>query len=127
MSREECLERLAADSVGRLAVEDGLSPVIFPMNYALDGEAIVMRTAPGTKLGTGGHRHASFEIDEFDRADHTGWSVVVVGRLEEVTEFEASTWERIHLLPVTPWAKGEKPHWLRLVPARITGRRLVKR
>lgn len=60
--------------------------------------------------------------DEFDRDHHTGWSVVVTGRFEEVTPYDARTYDRVHQLPVDPWAAGEKSHWVRLVPERITGR-----
>ena len=28
--------------------------------------------------------------------------------------------------PVEPWAGGEKAHWMRLFPDRITGRRLTR-
>lgn len=124
LDREECLELLAADDVGRLAVNDWHTPVIFPVNYRLDGEAIVFRTDPGTKQRRGPAAPASFEIDFFDRAHRNGWSVVVVGRLEEVTPYDSAALERVHALPVDPWAGGEKAHWMRLVPSRITGRRV---
>src|SRR3546814_13915311 len=64
----------------------------------------------------------SFEIDCFDRAHHTGWSVVVSGYLDEVTPYDAETFDRVHKLAVDPWAGGEKSHWVRIVPSRIPGR-----
>lgn len=124
LEREECLELLRADEIGRLAVLSGTGPVILPVNYALDGDAVVFRTAPGTKLDNGARSPACFEIDAFDRTTKSGWSVVVVGRLEEATPFDADVLERVRHLPVEPWAKGDKPHWLRLIPSRITGRRV---
>jgi nitroimidazol reductase NimA-like FMN-containing flavoprotein (pyridoxamine 5'-phosphate oxidase superfamily) len=124
MDRDECLRRLAGDEIGRLAVSDGGTPTIFPVNYRMDGDAVVFRTAPGTKLDRGPRGRASFEIDEFDREHRTGWSVVVVGRLEEITHYEVRTLERLRGLPVDPWAEGERSHWMRLVPSRITGRRV---
>jgi nitroimidazol reductase NimA-like FMN-containing flavoprotein (pyridoxamine 5'-phosphate oxidase superfamily) len=124
LEREECLALLAQDVIGRLAVLSGVGPVIFPVNYALDGDAIVFRTAPGTKLDAGPRAPASFEIDSFDRETKSGWSVVVVGRLEEATPFDAAVLERVQSLPVEPWAEGDTPHWIRLVPTRITGRRV---
>jgi nitroimidazol reductase NimA-like FMN-containing flavoprotein (pyridoxamine 5'-phosphate oxidase superfamily) len=124
IDRDECLRLLAADEIGRLAVNDGSTPTIFPVNYRLDGEAIVFRTAPGTKLESGPRSPACFEIDRFDRTARAGWSVVVVGRLEEVTQYDARTFARVTDLPVDPWADNEKSHWMRLVPARITGRRV---
>ena len=63
---------------------------IFPVNYVLDGDTIVFRTDPGTKLGAAGRARASFEIDSVDREHRTGWSVVASGRLEEVTRYDAS-------------------------------------
>ena len=50
--------------------------------------------------------------------------MVVTGRLEEVTEFDAPALERVRSLPVEPWAGGERAHWMQLVPSRISGRRI---
>jgi nitroimidazol reductase NimA-like FMN-containing flavoprotein (pyridoxamine 5'-phosphate oxidase superfamily) len=124
LDRAECLQRLEADVVGRLALVVAGSPAIFPVNYAMDGEAVVIRTAPGTKLDAAPRAPACFEIDSFDRTSRTGWSVVVNGRLEEVTSFDTNVLLRIRALPVDPWAKGDKDHWMRLVPHLITGRRV---
>lgn len=124
IDRDACLTLLAHDVIGRLAVVDGSTPVIFPVNYLLDGEDIVFRTDPGTKLDVGPRSPACFEIDRFDRANHTGWSVVVTGRLEEVTHYDARTWDRVRGLAVEPWAGGIKDHWMRLVATSIGGRRV---
>ena len=125
IDRDECLRLLAAETIGRLAVVVGRAPLILPVNYVLDGERIVFRSDPGTKVHYGLRGPVAFEIDAFDRAAHTGWSVVVAGRLEEPPPFDASAQRHIRSLPVEPWAEGEKPHWLRLIPTSITGRRLV--
>jgi uncharacterized protein len=124
LDRELCRRLLAADEVGRLAVVRGGAPVILPVNYALDGDDIVFRTAPGTKLDAAGRSPACFEIDAFDRATRHGWSVVVSGRLEEVDEFSRRELARLRSLPVSPWAEGDRDHWVRLVPSQITGRRV---
>ena len=124
LDRDRCLELLRDDEIGRLAVLADGGPVIFPVNYRMDGESVVFRTDPGLKLEQGVRSHGCFEIDHFDRANRSGWSVIVAGRLEEVTHYEAKTWDRIHELPVDPWAGGTKEHWVRLVPSRITGRRV---
>jgi nitroimidazol reductase NimA-like FMN-containing flavoprotein (pyridoxamine 5'-phosphate oxidase superfamily) len=105
----------------------GRSPTIFPVNYALDGEAVVFRTAPGTKLDHAERAPVAFEVDGLDRERREGWSVVVHGRLEEVTQFDASTLGRVSALALYPWAEGAKDHWLRLVPSRVTGRRVSRR
>jgi nitroimidazol reductase NimA-like FMN-containing flavoprotein (pyridoxamine 5'-phosphate oxidase superfamily) len=124
LDRDECLRLLAQDEIGRLAVNDGSVPTIFPVNYRLDGDAIVFRTAPGTKLEYGPRSLACFEIDRFFPEHRSGWSVVVVGRLGEVTHYDARTLARVTDLAVDPWADGEKSHWMRLVPTRITGRQV---
>jgi uncharacterized protein len=124
IDRDECLRLLAGEEVGRLAVVVGNSPTIVPVNYVLDGEDVIVRTDPGTKLTWAPRGRACFEIDRIRPGTRSGWSVVVTGRMEEVTRFQPSTWDRIRQLGVDPWAGGDKEHWLRLASDRITGRRL---
>jgi nitroimidazol reductase NimA-like FMN-containing flavoprotein (pyridoxamine 5'-phosphate oxidase superfamily) len=61
------LRLLASDEIGRLAVVAGNTAIVLPVNYALDGDAVVFRTDPGTKLDQGPMARASFEVDAFDR------------------------------------------------------------
>jgi nitroimidazol reductase NimA-like FMN-containing flavoprotein (pyridoxamine 5'-phosphate oxidase superfamily) len=122
MDRDDCLRRLAQDEIGRLALVERGEPVILPVNYVLDGGDIVFRTDPGTKLDAQDRAPVCFEIDQFDRDAHTGWSVVVTGQLEEVTRHDGRRYEQVRALPIEPWAGGEKQHWMRVVPSRITGR-----
>lgn len=126
LDRVTCLELLRNDVIGRLAVVEGGAPSVVPVNYALDGDVIVFRSGPGTKLSAVERAPACLEIDSFDRHERLGWSVVVTGRLEEVTAFEPGLLARVRGMPVDPWAGGERSHWLRLVPTRITGRRIVR-
>lgn len=127
LDRDECLTRVAQAVVGRVAVIDGATPVILPVNFALDGEAVVFRTDPGLKLSAGPRSPASFEVDDIDPKTRSGWSVVMTGHLEEVTRYDARTWKRVMAMPIDPWAGGEKAHWMRLVPTRITGREVRRR
>jgi nitroimidazol reductase NimA-like FMN-containing flavoprotein (pyridoxamine 5'-phosphate oxidase superfamily) len=122
---DTCRALLAGEEIGRLALVVGRAPAIFPLNYALDGDAVVFRTAPGTKLDHAERGPVAFEVDGLDREQRTGWSVVVHGRLEEVTQFDAATLARVSALALYPWAEGVKDHWLRLVPSHISGRRVV--
>lgn len=121
LDEAECRRLLAQDIVGRIAVVVGRAPVVLPVNYALDGDAIVVRTMPGSKLDAG-RGPAAFEIDGFDRTTRSGWSVLVSGRLEEVTELEAEDWKRVSALAVEPWAAGRREQLLRLRPSHIGGR-----
>jgi len=123
LDSQECLSLLGSKTIGRVAVVDGYSPVVFPVNYVLDGSGIVFRVAEGTKLHSVGRANACFEVDEFDEESRAGWSVLAVGRLEELTSLDPD-FERVSRMPVHPWAEGHRPHLLRLVPSRVTGRRV---
>ena len=118
---DECRRLLEEDEIGRVAVVIGTTPMILPVNYTLDGEDIVIRTMPGSRLDIG-QGHAAFEVDSFDRETQSGWSVLVTGHLEEVSWYNTKDMERVQTLPVRPWAKGERNLWLRLRPDFITGR-----
>lgn len=115
---DECMRLLRGRRVGRLGIVVVGEPVILPVNYAVAGETVVFRSAPGSKLDMGPRAPACFEVDEFDESMHIGWSVLVAGRLEEIDAGEAGA------AGVTPWAPGERDHWMRLVPRRVTGRRV---
>lgn len=122
LDRQECLELLASQPVGRVSVaEPGQAPLVVPVNYRLDGEAIVFRTGPGMKATLLRRLPVSFEVDAVDWTGRTGWSVLLRGRA-----YVATHWETDHL-NLMPWATGDKTIWLRIVPDEITGRRLLAR
>ena len=50
LDRVRCLQLLSEHNLGRLAVVISGQPLIFPVNYTLDGDAVVFRTDPGNKL-----------------------------------------------------------------------------
>lgn len=126
IDRKACLELLAQEELGRLGLIEGGAPLVLPINYALDGDQVVFRTAPGTKLDLAHGHPACFEIDDYDRTARTGWSVVVRGHLQEITPVEKARWERVQDLP-DPWAEGPKAHVLAVVPESITGRRVSEK
>jgi nitroimidazol reductase NimA-like FMN-containing flavoprotein (pyridoxamine 5'-phosphate oxidase superfamily) len=99
-------------------------PAVFPVNYALDGDAVVFRTAPGTKLEAISRSLVAFQVDCWAPSG-TGWSVVVEGFAQEVTSADApGLRERLAALPLRPWAPGDRLHFVRIVPFTITGARL---
>jgi len=66
LSRRDCLELLQYHSfVGRLGfVLDG-RPMVLPVNYLADADAVVFCTSEGTALGAVGDGHqVVFEVDE---------------------------------------------------------------
>ena len=123
--RDECLRLLSEEVVGRIGFVVAGQAEVLPVNYVLDGEAVVFRTAAGTKLDWATRGPVVFEVDRIDRASRAGWSVIMHGRAEEVTSFDhVELQERVGALPVDPWAPGEKRHLVRIVAGAITGRRV---
>lgn len=125
-----CLRHLAAGNVGRIALVRDDKLEMFPVNYAMHDGAVIFRTHLGdspTHLGgtledLGGGARVVFEIDELDHRYQTGWSVVVHGQAEHVTD--AARLEELEALELAPWARGDRRDWVRIVPSEITGRRI---
>jgi hypothetical protein len=127
LSREECLELLASQRFGRLAVvmSNG-SPVIRPVNYVFDprSQSVMFRSARGSKF----HAllqasQAAFEIDGIDEETRTGWSVIIEGVTAEVSV--PNDIGRLNRLGLEPWAPGPKPHWVHIRAWKVSGRRIV--
>lgn len=120
---DTCLRLLELHHVGRIAVNDDHGPIVVPVNYVLDRGTVVVRSDPGTKLAATEQRdRVAFEIDGIDEERRLGWSVLVRGRLREISEEEEL--QRLRDLPLEPFAGGEKAHYLRLDSSSITGRRI---
>jgi len=120
----ECLELLAAGSVGRIAaVRDG-QPLIFPVNYVLEGRTVAFRTDPGTKLDAATLGRVAFEIDFVDADGRSGWSVVVQGIGREITDAWDAWSQRVSARALEPWAAGAKEHWVAISTPEFSGRRI---
>jgi len=120
ISAAECLQLLATEEVGRLGVIVDGRPDIFPVNYTVDGDGILFRTADGSKLEGALHGPVVFEVDQLSRESRTGWSVVVHGTAATYTRFDTPDRRETR----QPWLDTIKPHLIRLAPTRITGRRI---
>jgi nitroimidazol reductase NimA-like FMN-containing flavoprotein (pyridoxamine 5'-phosphate oxidase superfamily) len=121
----ECWQLLGTQTVGRVAVIVGHYPLVFPVNYALDDKAIVFRTGAGTKLHSIHRSNVTFEVDSIDVVHHAGWSVLVKGVAQELSVVHhRSTVSRAELEGATPWAQGDRNHFIRIVADEITGRRV---
>lgn len=119
----ECLALIGRSGVGRLAFIGDEGPVIHPVNYLVEGETIVVRTSPYTLLARHATQQMAFEVDELEPALRLGWSVLVVGEAAPVDDpDEARALEESGRL--RPWASGQRRMFLRLMPTKITGRRI---
>ena len=82
---------------------------------------MLIRSGAGPKLQAAERRElVAFEVDELDDDSHSGWSVVVHGRAERVTEPDGADSAELPL----PWAAGPRVHTIRITPRRVTGRRI---
>lgn len=126
LDRTECLRLLGAAAVGRIVFTEGALPAIRPVNFLLDGDDIVFRTATGSALAAA-TRHAvvAFEADEIDTATHTGWSVVVIGQAYEINDIDRLV--RLADPHITPWAPHRTAHTLAVPIHHVSGRRLALR
>lgn len=119
-----CLRLLASVPVGRVGFHADGELVMLPVNYVVDGQDVVFRTARGSKLSAAeGQNLVAFEADDYDPPTRSGWSVVVSGQAEAV--YEDAEIGRLRGLSLHPWATAvERPFWIRIRPTSVTGRRI---
>ena len=87
-------------------------------------QSVVFRTA----VGSGFHAllrsaEATFEIDGTEECARTGWSVILSGVPDEVTN--PTEISRLDGLALDSWAPGHKAHWMRIRASTVSGRRIV--
>ncbi len=123
LDEHECWALLRTAEVGRLALVVDGRPEIFPVNFVVDHGTILFRTATGSKLAavTPSSEPVAFEVDAYDPVEGEAWSVIAKGRASEVTGIR----EVFDLaeLPLFPWHISPKPHFVRIEPETVTGRR----
>jgi nitroimidazol reductase NimA-like FMN-containing flavoprotein (pyridoxamine 5'-phosphate oxidase superfamily) len=124
LAADACWDLLRSNQFGRLAVTVADEPDIFPINYAVQDETLVFRTAQGTKLAAlTVNDIVALEIDGYDQ--RSGWSVVVKGRAHPAhwgTDFDDAAESGVR-----PWvaATTRKRVFVRIVPAQVSGRSFV--
>ena len=126
LDRAECLRLIGGGGVGRVAFDDGEGPTVIPVNYELDGDAVVFRTSASGRLNrsllirvAGGEVRAAFQVDRFDEPAQEGWSVLVRGGAHPLSEDEVA-----RVPQVRSWAGDERDAWFRLAGREVSGRRL---
>lgn len=123
LTTSECWALLREAIVGRLAVVLDDQPEIFPVNHVVDRGTIVVRTGAGTKLEAGAGRLVAYEVDGYELGTTSAWSVVAKGRAAEVTRLHDVL--DVMGLPLFPRHAAPKPHFLRIEPHVVTGRRFT--
>ncbi len=117
ITEADCWSLLTTVDYGRLVVDTGERPDIFPVNFQVVGSTIVVQTNMGHKLRAALQAPVAFEVDQVDPGARVGWSVVVHGRARNATEESPGE-------PVDqPWT-GPKAFRLVIEPDDISGRRI---
>ncbi|MFC6287152.1 pyridoxamine 5'-phosphate oxidase family protein [Nocardioides sp. GCM10027113] len=119
LTEDECWEQLRGCELGRLAFHLADEVHITPVNYVVDKDTLLFRTAEGSKLlALVMNSDVAFEIDGVD--GETATSVIVRGRAELLDEHSA---HRADDLPLRPWVANPKYNVVEITPTEISGRR----
>lgn len=120
---ESCLSLLAAVPIGRVGFVAGGEVLVLPVNFVVDGQDVVFRTASGSKLASAEDGSVvAFEADNYNDITHSGWSVMVSGRADVVEDDDEIG--RLSQLGLSSWASAlDRPFWIRIRPTSVTGRR----
>jgi uncharacterized protein len=124
---DECERRLGQHMVGRVAWNAPDGPQLLPVNYAYYNKTIVFRTmSEGVMSQLVRRTNVAFEIDGVDEETRTGWSVVVRGTAERVSQ----EYDLVELWTKTgpvPWAAGLRTLHIAITPRTISGREVAAR
>jgi uncharacterized protein len=118
---EECWQLLTSQPVGRLAWSGPHGPTVIPVNFAVDGRNVLIRTKAYSQAAREcDDTMVAFQADSFDEEAREGWSVLVRGRAH--FEYDA------HPASDDPdvWVDGPRSLRLRLAVTEVTGRRILR-
>ena len=120
---DSCWGYLASQEVGRLGVSSNNVPEIFPINYYVDGESVIFRTAEGSKMDQlSVNQNVVFEVDGWH--EDGGWSIILKGTAEVITDEDELA--RARKAPLLPWVPTVKSIFVRIIPTvEISGRHFI--
>ncbi|MBV9094902.1 MAG: pyridoxamine 5'-phosphate oxidase family protein [Streptosporangiaceae bacterium] len=128
LDQAESLRLISPGGIGRIAYQSRFGLAVLPVNYRWFNGAVVFRTTEHSPLDedlrtgiTNAEYQVAFEIDDFDLAERVGWSVLIQGPAHHVTEAERASAVQAGVEPMAP---GKKELFVRIVPSRVTGRRI---
>ena len=110
--------------IGRIGFMADDEVAVLPVRFLVDGQDVVFRTYVGSKLSKieVGH-YVCFEVDSYDAAKQTGWSVVARGLVEKESEAACA---RLDAPGLESWGATTRERlWMRIRPTTITGRRIA--
>ncbi|SPF06780.1 pyridoxamine 5'-phosphate oxidase family protein [Streptomyces sp. MA5143a] len=127
LDRQECLRLLAKVPVGRVVYTRRALPAVLPVNFALgNDDAVLLCTSAGSDLVRAiDGVVVAFEGDEFDPVTRSGWSVVVTGRADVVTD--PAEHGRLSRTGPASWMPARNEVFVRIASEMVTGRELGTR
>ncbi|QRP50943.1 pyridoxamine 5'-phosphate oxidase family protein [Amycolatopsis sp. FDAARGOS 1241] len=120
LTPRECIDLLSTQPVGRLVFSENAVPAIRPVNFLVHEGNIIVRCSRTGSIAKLVDEVVAFEVDSIDPVNRTGWSVVVLGKANSITEID----ELVTLAEPRhrPWPGGERSHFLRIPMETINGR-----
>ncbi|PZU43680.1 MAG: pyridoxamine 5'-phosphate oxidase family protein [Microbacterium sp.] len=106
LDEQRSYELLTTTTVGRVGFVDAGRVQIYPVNFAVSGRTLLLRTAPDSPLAalSKGPADLAFEVDYRDPLGDTAWSVLMHGSLSRAPQEQAAD----VIARVTPWAGGDR-------------------
>ncbi|MGL5865414.1 MAG: pyridoxamine 5'-phosphate oxidase family protein [Dermatophilaceae bacterium] len=121
----ECYRLLRSVPLGRFAFDLHGELCVLPVVHVVDGITICFRTAGASKLTAAVNQdRVAFEADSYHAERWSGWSVLVQGTAEVVSEPLAV--RRLEEIAPPWWLPGsaDETTWIRVRPLSVTGRTL---
>lgn len=118
LTQDECWQMLREEEFARLAFRIVDEVHITPINYAVDDQTLLFRTAEGNKLlAVAMDSEVALEIDRYD--EESARSVVVRGSARILPE---DLEHRAEHVPLRPWVGAPKYNVVEISPHTVTGR-----
>jgi nitroimidazol reductase NimA-like FMN-containing flavoprotein (pyridoxamine 5'-phosphate oxidase superfamily) len=123
LGHDECLALVRSAAVARIGFVVDDEPVVLPINIDWWDDAIVFSTERGSKLEAAVEgRPVAVEVDDWDVATRTGWSVLAKGVAAIVTDGREI--DALDRLSVRSFVRPTRPkHWVSVRVTSLSGRR----
>jgi uncharacterized protein len=120
--RAQCLTLMRTVRIGRVVYTDQALPAVTPVNFVVDGDAVIIHTGSGSTLAAALRGTvAAFEVDHVDSETGNGWWVTVTGR----TQLLGATADVAYAnrLPLRPWVQAPNAQFVRISCQHVSGGR----
>nr|WP_028477821.1 pyridoxamine 5'-phosphate oxidase family protein [Nocardia sp. CNY236] len=129
LDRAQAMRLLSSAPLGRVVFTRDALPAIRPVNHLVDADGdIIVRTRLTSRLTSAVRGNSAvvvaYEADDIDPVRHTGWSVVVTGLAQPITDPESiARYEKL----LHPWVDKVMDTVITIHPEIVSGIRLVEK